>query len=537
MAIIWKQNKKGEWHQEEAERNPADSPYFSHWDYRGNALQRALKVGPRKAMFGKMTRDDAQMMAERAMWDDEYEQSAMIHFGDVPVAGAAKALTFRQWVNAYAEGRDKALYSLYEDSAWAYRCCQIRAQSLSAIPWGIFKGDKQLESNDALTLLKEVNPDIAWADHIEFTEIDRAVYGYAVWRKVMSGNRVDYIQRVDPQIVDLFVDLESKSVGVRINGVEANRDEVVLFKDYSPRQADMPVSPTKVATKAIMTEIYCNRHLSSFFKNGAIIKHLFSMPTNNVGEVERMSRLWERKYSGVDNAYKTPFIGGSAKPEPFGQVDPKNLALSEVREGARRDICTAYGVPASLAGAWEESNYATANLQYKYLYTQTILPRSMDYQATINAELIRPHFGDVEFRFLPGELEVMSEDEESKYKRLTWAVGAGIIKREVAAVELGYTEDDVPEEAPVQDNTIVDTQTDTAPAKTYDEIDETDDLRKWRRKCVNRIKQGKVAKCAFESFVIPDVLNESIYGALGSVKTIEELDALFDDAERFANYP
>jgi len=535
-TTVWRQNElTGKWTTKEIDNDPVANPRFKGWDYRGNWAQRLIKVGPRKEMYWHISPQEATIMAERAIIDDDYEQTLQFSY-DVPVSSpnAAKTITMRQWMQDYAGGNDNALWKMYEQSPWAYRCCQVKAQALSSIPWGVFKGDNQIEKHPLIDLLQDFNPETSWTDNAEFTEIDRNVYGYAVWKKIGKGKAPEFLERLNPQAIELFVDTELKRVNVKVNGTPVDRESIVIFKDYSPRNVAEPVSPTMVAKKAIQTEIYANKHLAAFFENNAIPHYLMTMQSNNETDIKRASRLWHKMYGGVDKQHKTAFVGGGAVPKEL-QYAPKDLALDEIRENARRDICTAFGVPQSLAGAWEDANYNTADTQFKFLITNVTQPRAKDMQDTINSELVKPSFGDVEFRFMFEEMEVMQEDEESKYKRLSWAVDSGIIKREVAAEKLGFELSDVPEEAPAR--AVTQTSEAIAPAKAIWEPDETSDLSKWHRKAAKRLKAGKPAKCAFESVTIPDILNNSIYGMLGSAKTEVDVERIFEDAERFAGYP
>ena len=55
-----------------------------------------------------------------------------------------------------------------------------------------------------------------------------------------------------------------------------------------------------------------------------------------------------------------------------------------------------------------------------------------------------------------------------------------------------------------------------------------DDLEKWRRKALNRLKREKSADCEFVSDNIPHTMTEAIKVTLESAESGDDVNALFD---------
>ncbi len=225
-----------------------------------------------------------------------------------------------------------------------------------------------------------------------------------------------------------------------------------------------------------------------------------------------------------------------------------DLALEQVRETCRRDICGVFGVPPSIAGAWESANYATAVEERRSIYTETLIPRARYYQSQINTYLVEEIDPTVEFQFLFDELEVMQPDKKVEAERLVILVNAKIITPVVAALEMGYTEEDVPEEAEVPEQLqpftgmppeAPESQNKPLSDETREEEPPSDEsqfkaeIGAWRRKALRTWKAEQKATCDFVVSVIPGVLEESIKAQLEVAENVDDISAIFDSATMY----
>lgn len=529
---------------ERTDAEKEQSPYFSHWAYEGNWLQRRFEFGPRKAVFKAMTDEEANVIAR--IIADESAEVNLIPSG-VMVGTGAKAIQWNSfWANFVEQGNSNQ--GLLRKSPWAFRCVEIRSKAMAAVPWGIFDGDREVPDHPLAVLLREVNPELNWHELVISTIADMDVFPGAYWRKNPANGRPKFLERINPAIIEPDAD----KTGIKgYKNTEAgpgwNKKEIIYFHGYDPNDDTRGIPRLEVAKRAIEIEVEADRHLSQFFKNRAMPDYVMSLETTNPQELKRVSDFWKKEFGG-NNQHKTGFVGGGGKPYEMGYA-PDKLALEQVRAEARREICAAFGVPPALVGAWEAANYATIREQRQSLYTEGLMPDGEKMAGTLNAELA-PLFGDnVEFRWKWDELPALQETVDDKAKRYSWLVQAGILKAETAALDLGFKKTDVPEEKPNQPNGNIGRQiqppTVGAPSvspngggqfaaeanqqrKASSEADE--DLGKWRRKALRFVKQGKDPSGPFISDTISPAVLGAIEGQLEGATTREEVIRIFDEA-------
>ena len=503
------------------------SQYFSHWKYTGPFGR--FSIGNRTAVYKTVSETEAVAMAQAG---ESIDIPLMV------TQDAKKAITFQEFNRLFASGvGDPSAYRLVKRSPWALRCIDIRAKSLASIPWDIWSGDSPVADNHPYKrLLIEVNPEMNWSDLMTATESDMSVFGWAVWVKLGNGQ---LLQRRNPSTLDVIADkMGVKEFRQRDGGRPIPRSATVYFHNYDPEADFGGMSPLESVRAPIEVEIAANDHLKQFFINKAMPDYIMALETNNTNEITRIAEQWKRQFRGGDNQHKTGWVGGGAKPHMVGYA-PKDLALAEVREEARRQICAGFGVPPALVAAWEAANYATIREQRQSLYTEVLFPEARYMAGVINAEL-SPLFGDVEFRWDFTKVDAMQDTEDARTKRLVWLVDGRIIKPEVAAAELGYDPADVPEPLPVPDfgpNNNNNIGRDTAPPPVSDDRKSEAALRKWRRKALNRLRDGKIALCDFESQYISETLSGAIKGQLEGIETPDGVHEVFEGAVVWREYP
>lgn len=503
------------------------NPHFHKWDYRGNKLQRRLRIGPKAPLFDPIA--EKHVIQALEMQDPDELQALKMAFaaGSSIYTGENKTVRPTRWWIDFAEGQVQRNYErLYRSSAWVYRCVDIRSQALAQTPWQVVNAaGEAVENSPLLELLETVNPESNWGDHIAGTEADLSIFGMAFWLKVKG-----YIQRLNPTGIEILRDnsgfIKGFKYGRGQQRREYKRDEVVYFHTYNPEDDVEGLSPLEICRKAIEIDAAANEHMADFFENRAMPAYIFSMETQDANELARASALWQKMYGGKGKQFQTAFIGGGGKPETIGYA-PEQLALKDVREEARKSICSALGVPPILVGAWEAANFATADEQRSSLYTETLIPRGEYIASVINAELAKG-LGEDTFEWEWDQLDVMSEDEGRKAERLALLVREQILKPEIAAEEMGYDATDVLEPKPIP-APLAPGQQPGSPVPA--------ELAKWRKKALKRLRDGKSPAAVFKSDVLDHKLTDYLLGALEECKTIKDVDRAFAKAQTWKDYP
>lgn len=515
------------------------NPYFDHWRYDGKPWQRALHVGPKSAMYKPLLAPHVAKAIE------EEDEGALTSMKMAFAAGtqiydpeSRKTVSPTRWWLEFAEGRKADYDQLYRASPWAYRCIQIKSEALAGAPWQVVnRAGDMLEAGPLWDLLRQPNPEQTFEEMLRGTCADLDVYGKAFWLKIEKG---PFLQRLNPKRVEL---LRPSGVlaGFRYNGTRTLAlDEVAYFRSYNPGDDIEGLSPLEICRQAVNVDAAASSHLADFFDNHAMPAYIMSADTTDQSELNRMAAIWKQMYGRKGVRGGTAFVGGKAEPKEMGYA-PEKLALKDIHDEARKSICATLGVPPAVVGAWEAANYAAAREQRASLYTEAVMPRGEYIAQVLNAD-IAAWLGDDRFEWEWSELPVMQEDEGKHAERLALLVEKNILKPEVAALELGYDEGDVPEPAPIPDQLLPfvpkeagGQQGGRQPEKPEEPAEE--ELGKWRKKALRRLKDGKSPAAVFKSEAISERLAAFVMGALEECKTAAEVDRAFAKARAWRSYP
>jgi len=395
----------------------------------------------------------------------------------------------------------------YGKSAWAFACMRIRSTALAELPWRITRNDEVVENHPLLELLKGMDFGV--------TEIDLLLKGAAFWLY-----DIDRLARLNPNTVE--VKRSSKGIEKFVQTLDNRprdfaRDEVIYLREFHPTDDLGPGVPAvEVAKLAIAAEYESQRYIKSFFENDAVPGLLLHTAAEMMpDDINKLEAWWDRKFKGAKKHHKPAFMGQDFKADIL-TTDLRSMALEEVRDEARRDICTAFQVPMLLVGLMDESNYANAKEARLYLTESVIIPRSKYFATVINADLVQMIDADVVFEFATDELPILQEDKDAKALRLTNLKDKGIVSAQYVRQELGIPETAAPAEpAPVPE-----TPADGQPGV----------FRSWERKASKALRAGKSADVPFETDEISPALQAAVRVRLGQAKTIADVEQVFRGA-------
>ncbi len=155
---------------------------------------------------------------------------------------------------------------------------------------------------------------------------------------------------------------------------------------------------------------------------------LMFLPETDMGVPQSQAFIdyWKANFQGSLNTNKPVILPSAIKSvQVLERASLKDDV--ELRGTIRREICAAFGVPLSVAGAWDDANYQSAPEQRKSLYEETIIPMADEIAKDMSMSLM-PFFEDT-YRFKlwydAKKLLALAEDKQQKSTALITQLTSG----------------------------------------------------------------------------------------------------------------
>jgi len=414
--------------------------------------------------------------------------------------------------------------SLFRKVPYFYRAVQLRCDALSGVPIKVYKGEDEVDWPYPTSIQS-----LIWRWEASLA-LKGAAYGEIVANQ--SGYKKD-VQYRNP--FDMYVEYKPKdgilvikqnqSGAVWKNKIYEGSYEMVYIAEYDPAQDILPGIGSGNASNVDAKLLYSlSKFPEAYFEGGAMPVTVVGVDTTDQSEIERTETFFKKMATGLKNAFRV--LGVRTGSIDVKTITPpmKDLAMPEISDEAKHNIAVAFGIPKTMMDS-EAANYATAQEDRKGFYEETLKPRARMYEAALNEQLLDRDGMRIEFAF--DELEIFQEDENNRADRLLSFVQAGLPTR--LAIDLAGI-DMTDEQAAMLATEAVDNGADEGP----DAVDQ--ELGKWMRMVEKRVKENKAIR-DFETDVIPDSMKAAIDGALDTVKTVEDVRAVFESVKGWRDYP
>lgn len=238
-------------------------------------------------------------------------------------------------------------------------------------------------------------------------------------------------------------------------------------------------------------------------------------------EEKRIQSFVSRKASGVANAWRNLFLRTKLEPHPLNQ-DLDKMTMPQLYSQATKNIANAFGIPVNMFMG--DDNYASADSHRMAFWQDVIRPRAKLVESALNRQLLNAM--GMEFEFAFDEMDIFQEDEVERANAFATYVNAGLnplVVIEMLGIDVPEGVDPLapkPEPEPI---VSVATETQEPAPNPLDE-----ELGKWQKKALKRVKDGKSADCSFESDIIPEEMQAEIHAALKLCHDEEEVKSVFD---------
>jgi hypothetical protein len=458
---------------------------------------------------------------------------------------------------ALSTGGNGSADELYRVVSWIFWCVNRRADAIGQMPFAIYP--LGVEDDDPDKEVKDFPVDLRpmlWQ-----AEAWLALEGWAfVHNRLPDKLQVlnAYTMKVKEHDQDGPTVFEQQYKGKK---VRFDAEEIVYFRLWNPRDdinaGTAPSSPANVPGQVIEAT---NEWPNKFFKNGAIPAVLLTTEGSPPErERQRIESKWNERLQGVANAFRTYVMGHGLKPEVIGQP-VSELAMPELSKDKKEQILAAFKMPPGFA----EPRVAQAERRelkteaYEFCY---IPEWEVWIEPVINEQLLNPL--GLRLSANPNELEIFQRQELEKAESAAFFVSGMMLPmykentvkidevRRVANSILGAAslpeldKEFTPEErtppalqpfAGQQPQEGGDT-IEGAPTSTEDRIEQrtgkalSDELDKWERLAVKRIKEGRPDKALrFASDVIPALMHSLIVHDLEKALTLGDVVETFKAA-------
>lgn len=269
-------------------------------------------------------------------------------------------------------------------------------------------------------VLRRPNPNDTRFRHLRDTVADLAIYDHAVWRKIRI-NRSFAVVRIPPKFLTVE-DVDGRRVWVdNRSGLQMRRDELVIFRGYSPDGDESGVPPLETLRRVLAEESAAQQHRENMWRNSARqsgwIQRPLDAPMWSDGARRRFRADMEAVMTGGANSGRVGILeegmtwnGNSFSPKDTEYIDGRRLTYEEV--------CVEYGMTPSLLGMGGDTA-SSADARHRQSYQDVLGPWLRMLQDEIELQLL-PDFealtavGRVYVEFNLAEKLKASFEEQSK---------------------------------------------------------------------------------------------------------------------------
>jgi HK97 family phage portal protein len=424
---------------------------------------------------------------------------------------------------------EKAHTSSYSKVPLIFRALNLRCNALNRVPIYIYRARTEVEEYP----FEEEFPlkDLLW-----LAEASVLITGSSYLLKLQNKYNIEKgLQWLNPTTMNVKLNEQNEKVfWQELNGRRYpdngfwTEDELLYWAMFNPlNDLGGGVSALSLASPNGDLQHYVTTFLNKFFKSGAMPVTMVMLPSGTQEpERERVENWFKKSVQGLKNAFRVLGVRGELKVEKM-TPELKSFELEKLDTHSIDNIAWAFDIPKTLLTS-DSSNKATADTEYRNFISNTIEPRCQWFETRINKWLSEYNY---RIEFAPQEMAEMKEDENKKATAFKAYVDAGMSLQLAAAV----TGVDIPEdfESFWDEETNKPQPTVLQPGQqandeTQQEDEQQQDMQKWYRKSLSRIRSGKNAQCEFVSAFIPEDRRLKVFESLSEIKNDVELKKLFD---------
>ncbi|WP_019996476.1 phage portal protein [Aureimonas ureilytica] len=276
----------------------------------------------------------------------------------------------------------------FQQNPVVYRCVRLIAETASAVPPLLYEGNREVETHPILDLLRRPNPAQDGPGFLEGLCGYLLLSGTAHVEAVSLGGQPRQLHALRPDRVRVICAADGWPQAVEYRAGSAVRrlpleaDEgmapVLAIRLFHPLGEGEGFAPLQAAQTALDLHNAATRWNKALLDNsarpsGALVYQAGDGGNLSADQFDRLKAELESGYAGAARAGRPMLLEGGLDWKSMA-LSPRDMDFIEARNGAARDIATAFGVPPMLLGIPGDATYANLAEANRALYRLTVLP-------------------------------------------------------------------------------------------------------------------------------------------------------------------
>jgi hypothetical protein len=443
---------------------------------------------------------------------------------------------------------DAGVKDYFKAVPWLYRGANMRADAVASMPFGIYKGDDEIDDSQNYQNVVGFMPNPRRL--LRLTELSLTLLGMGYYFREHNQVRTTFLKYLAASTMQPIMDEVNGLIGFKRSlgrgQIDLSVDEVVYFwlEDPYVELGPPKTCPGKAALMASGVIANVDEFVAGYFKRGAIKAMILAVQGMHIkGDVEELESWWKRVVGGVKNAFGAKVLNADAvKPTIIGE-GLEAIENQKLTQEKREDIAVAIGVPQTKLFSPAASGLGGSGVveqDDKDFLANTIVPECEFIQEVLNVQVFEPM--GLRIRFKPETLDAFQTDEKQRsgaYRNYVDGKMPPSIAAEILGLELPegveYADLDVFYQERFQQTAAVygegigaGEKEDAVRANKAMDKSVKAELGRWEKFALLRL--GDDSARPFECYNIPTAMRKEIVAGLNKATTEADVKAVFASA-------
>ncbi len=275
-----------------------------------------------------------------------------------------------------------------------YACVKVLGESIASLPVNLFRktsiGAESMDTDNRSILVASEPSELYHSfDFRNTMMLHLALHGNAYALIVRNGNRAPIELRIINSLAVTPFLTPDGALYYNVNGVSLPypAKDIIHLKGMSA-DGIIGKSPIETFRETIALGIATTNTQGSLWKNGTLINGYLKHPMKMTqDEGQRLMASWSSRFSGSDNAGKTPVLENGLEFVPLS-LKPADAMFLETAKLSRNDICSIYRVPPHMIGDLERSTNNNIEHQSLEFVRNTLMPYLKMWENELNRKLL-----------------------------------------------------------------------------------------------------------------------------------------------------